>query len=93
MRRCSRDSTNPTNYDLTITTNYDCVNTSLNAAKSNLQHGWSQKKAGLRVLNTLFLFQDRIPFAVVGSNTVVEVGGKKLRARVYPWGVAEGMKT
>ncbi|XP_046864598.1 LOW QUALITY PROTEIN: septin-7-like [Xenia sp. Carnegie-2017] len=32
---------------------------------------------------------DRIPFAVVGSNTVVEVGGKKLRARVYPWGVAE----
>ena len=27
---------------------------------------------------------------MVGSNTVVEVGGKKLRARVYPWGVAEG---
>ena len=26
---------------------------------------------------------------MVGSNTVVEVGGKKLRARVYPWGVAE----
>ena len=35
-------------------------------------------------------FQDRIPFAVVGSNTVLEVNGKRVRARVYPWGVAEG---
>lgn len=34
--------------------------------------------------------QDRIPFAVVGSNTVLEVNGKRVRARVYPWGVAEG---
>ena len=32
----------------------------------------------------------RIPFAVVGSNTVLEVNGKRVRARVYPWGVAEG---
>ncbi|KAM7441283.1 Septin 4 [Porites harrisoni] len=33
--------------------------------------------------------KDRIPFAVVGSNTVLEVNGKRVRARVYPWGVAE----
>lgn len=33
--------------------------------------------------------KDRIPFAVVGSNTVLEVNGRRVRARVYPWGVAE----
>lgn len=33
--------------------------------------------------------KDRVPFAVVGSNTVVEVDGKKVRGRKYPWGVAE----
>ena len=31
-----------------------------------------------------------MPFAVVGSNTVVEVGGKKVRGRLYPWGIVEG---
>ncbi|XP_020897712.1 septin-7 isoform X2 [Exaiptasia diaphana] len=36
-----------------------------------------------------FTMRDRIPFAVVGSNTVLEVNGKRVRARVYPWGVAE----
>ncbi|XP_072517487.1 septin-5-like isoform X3 [Salminus brasiliensis] len=30
-----------------------------------------------------------IPFAVVGSNTKVECQGKRLRARLYPWGVVE----
>ena len=30
-----------------------------------------------------------IPFAVVGSNTVLEVAGKKIRGRKYPWGVVE----
>ena len=34
--------------------------------------------------------QERVPFAVVGSNTVVDAGGKKVRGRVYPWGVVEG---
>ncbi|CAH1778562.1 unnamed protein product [Owenia fusiformis] len=33
--------------------------------------------------------KDRVPFAVVGSNTVVENSGKKFRGRVYPWGVVE----
>jgi hypothetical protein len=28
---------------------------------------------------------------VVGSNTVIEVDGKKIRGRKYPWGIAEGM--
>jgi len=34
--------------------------------------------------------RDRVPFAVVGSNTVLEVDGKKVRGRKFPWGIAEG---
>uniref|UniRef100_A0A8C1MZB6 Septin-7 n=1 Tax=Cyprinus carpio TaxID=7962 RepID=A0A8C1MZB6_CYPCA len=30
-----------------------------------------------------------IPFAVIGSNTVVERNGRRVRARVYPWGTVE----
>ncbi|XP_076817425.1 septin-7-like isoform X1 [Clavelina lepadiformis] len=33
--------------------------------------------------------KSRVPFAVVGSNTVLEVGGRRTRGRQYPWGVAE----
>ncbi|XP_046446172.1 septin-7-like isoform X2 [Daphnia pulex] len=33
--------------------------------------------------------RERVPFAVVGSNTVVEVDGRKIRGRRYPWGVVE----
>ena len=35
------------------------------------------------------MFQERVPFAVIGSNTVVESSGRKVRGRVYPWGVVE----
>ena len=38
----------------------------------------------------LLLLQERIPFAVVGSNSVIEVAGKKIRGRKYPWGIVEG---
>ena len=31
-----------------------------------------------------------MPFAVIGSNSVLETGGKKVRGRVYPWGIVEG---
>lgn len=37
------------------------------------------------------ILRDRVPFAVVGANTVIEVDGKKVRGRKYPWGVAEGI--
>lgn len=37
------------------------------------------------------LLRDRVPFAVVGANAIVEHDGKKVRGRKYPWGVAEGM--
>ncbi|XP_028129297.1 protein peanut-like [Diabrotica virgifera virgifera] len=33
--------------------------------------------------------KDRVPFAVVGASTVVEVDGKEVRGRKYPWGIAE----
>lgn len=34
--------------------------------------------------------RDRVPFAVVGSNTIIELeGGKKIRGRKYPWGTAQ----
>lgn len=33
--------------------------------------------------------KERVPFAVVGSNVVIEVDGKKVRGRRYPWGIAE----
>ncbi|XP_041455462.1 septin-5-like isoform X3 [Lytechinus variegatus] len=41
-----------------------------------------------------FKKQDRelkasIPFAVIGSNTVVEVNGRRVRGRLYPWGITE----
>ncbi|XP_067687377.1 septin-2-like isoform X1 [Haliotis asinina] len=30
-----------------------------------------------------------VPFAVVGANTIIEVKGRKVRGRMYPWGVVE----
>ncbi|CAN9504163.1 unnamed protein product [Ophioblennius macclurei] len=33
--------------------------------------------------------KDRLPLAVVGSNTIMEVNGKRVRGRQYPWGMAE----
>lgn len=41
----------------------------------------------------LFVLQEKMPLAVVGSNVVIEVNGKKVRGRQYPWGVAEGRLT
>lgn len=34
-------------------------------------------------------FQNELPFAVCGSKTMVDIGGKKVRARKYPWGTVE----
>ena len=33
--------------------------------------------------------RESMPFAVVGANAMVEVKGKKIRGRQYPWGVIE----
>ncbi|KAG1656841.1 Septin-7 [Nymphon striatum] len=33
--------------------------------------------------------KERVPFAVVGSNTIIDNNGKKIRGRKYPWGVVE----
>ena len=41
-------------------------------------------------LHIPFLFQAAIPFSVIGSNTIVEVNGKKIRGRLYPWGIVDG---
>ncbi|XP_075417645.1 septin-4 isoform X4 [Tenrec ecaudatus] len=34
--------------------------------------------------------KESIPFAVIGSNTVVEARGRRVRGRLYPWGIVEG---
>ena len=34
-----------------------------------------------------------MPFAVIGSRDEVEINGKKIRARLYPWGTVEGKWT
>jgi cell division control protein 11 len=33
--------------------------------------------------------QALLPFAIIGSEEEVEVDGELIRARVYPWGLAE----
>ena len=33
--------------------------------------------------------KERVPFAVVGSNMIMEIDGKKTRGRKYPWGVVD----
>jgi cell division control protein 11 len=30
-----------------------------------------------------------LPFAIIGSEEEADIGGEPVRARVYPWGVAE----
>lgn len=37
--------------------------------------------------------QESTPFAVIGSNTVVEARGQRVRGRLYPWGIVEGAFT
>uniref|UniRef100_A0A8I3WFU9 Septin-type G domain-containing protein n=3 Tax=Callithrix jacchus TaxID=9483 RepID=A0A8I3WFU9_CALJA len=33
--------------------------------------------------------KESIPFAVIGSNTVVEARGRRVQGRLYPWGIVE----
>lgn len=33
--------------------------------------------------------RESVPFSIVGSNTLLEVNGKRVRGRLYPWGVVE----
>ncbi|XP_063491510.1 septin-7-like [Symphalangus syndactylus] len=37
--------------------------------------------------------KDRLPLAVVGGNTIIEVNSKRVRGRQYPWSVAEAVLT
>lgn len=47
-------------------------------------------KCVLLVMHTHTHFkQEVMPFAIVGSNTLLEVNGKRVRGRLYPWGVVE----
>ncbi|XP_061155081.1 septin-5-like isoform X1 [Syngnathus typhle] len=36
------------------------------------------------------LLKDSVPFAVIGSNVLVESQGRRFKGRAYPWGVVEG---
>lgn len=33
--------------------------------------------------------KNAIPFGIIGSNTVLESGNKRVRGRVYPWGIID----
>lgn len=44
------------------------------------------EEEGGKVLKSM---KSRVPFAVVGSNYVLEIGGERKRGRKYPWGVVE----
>jgi len=37
----------------------------------------------------VYVIQAAVPFAVIGSNTVIEVKSRRVRGRMYPWGVVE----
>lgn len=36
------------------------------------------------------IYKDKVPFAVVGSNSIVEKGSKRTRVRQYAWGTVDG---
>jgi septin 7 len=38
----------------------------------------------------LRVLRSRVPFAVVGANTIIEIDGRKIRGRKYPYGIVEG---
>lgn len=40
-------------------------------------------------LNQVRQLKEAVPFAVCGANTLLEVKGRKVRGRLYPWGVVE----
>lgn len=49
-----------------------------------------QQSCECLLLLSCLLMQDSVPFAVIGSNTVVEARGQRVRGRLYPWGIVEG---
>ena len=55
-----------------------------------VMYGYLQYNEQLVVVVVISL-QEAIPLAVVGSNTMLEVNGKRVRGRIYPWGVVEGI--
>jgi septin family protein len=38
----------------------------------------------------LLKLKSKLPFAIVGSNTTIEIDGKSFRGRQYPWGCVNG---
>lgn len=52
--------------------------------------GPRQQDRVLLAITLAILLQESIPFAVIGSNTVVEAKGRRVRGRLYPWGIVEG---
>jgi septin family protein len=59
-----------------------CIYNSVTATNSEL-YKWTVTYFQVRQL------KEAVPFAVCGANTLLEVRGRKVRGRLYPWGVVE----
>lgn len=68
--------------------NYELI-TIICSAERNKSCSWSCLSWFIISNFCTFGFQASIPFCVVGSNQLIEAKGKKVRGRLYPWGVVE----
>lgn len=52
---------------------------------------WEYDQRSLSLSASFFipLLQESIPFAIMGSTSILESNGRKIRARAYPWGIVD----
>ena len=76
-----------------VTSPYSVVQVMENDArvikKSWKSHLFKKNLVWTMFYSSVLVLQEAVPFAVIGANTVIEVKGRKVRGRMYPWGVVE----
>lgn len=63
--------------------------TTKNRFNIKLINFFSNKLFKLLFIPKVKQLKEAVPFAVCGANQLLEVRGKKVRGRFYPWGVVE----